>query len=75
MPWMPSKEQHVADKRFAVELPEEVLTGCGWQDMEVSRQVRAQLSEAPAAVGIIKPLNTHNQSYDHSSEGMLPCIQ
>ena len=50
----------MADKRFEVELPEEVLAGFGWQDMEVPRQVREalvmellrrdQLSEAQAAV-------------------------
>lgn len=49
----------MADKRFEVELPEEVLVGFVWPDMEVPRQVwevlimellrRDQLSEAQAA--------------------------
>jgi hypothetical protein len=53
------KGEHVAEKRFEVELPEEVLACFGWQDAEVPRKVRealvmelrrrAQLSEAQAA--------------------------
>ena len=53
------KGEHVADKRFEVELPEEVLACFGWQDAEVPRKVREalvmellrldQLSEAQAA--------------------------
>jgi len=53
------KGHHVADKRFEVELPEEVLACFGWQDAEVPHKVRealvmellrlAQLSEAQAA--------------------------
>ncbi len=49
----------MADKRFEVELPEEVLTCFGWQEAEVPRKVREalvmellrldQLSEAQAA--------------------------
>jgi hypothetical protein len=49
----------VADKRFEVELPEEVLAGFGWQEIDVPRRVREalvmellrrdQLSEAQAA--------------------------
>ena len=53
------KGEHVADKRFEVELPEEVLACFGWQDAEVPHKVREalvmellrfeQLSEAQAA--------------------------
>ena len=49
----------MADKRFEVELPEEVLAGFGWQEADVPRRVREalvmellrrdQLSEAQAA--------------------------
>ena len=49
----------MANKRFEVELPEEVLAGFGWQDAEVPHKVREalvmellrldQLSEAQAA--------------------------
>ncbi len=49
----------MAEKRFEVELPEEVLTCFGWQEAEVPRKVREalvmellrldQLSEAQAA--------------------------
>ena len=49
----------MADKRFEVELPEAVLTGFGWQEVEVPHKVREalvmellrqdQLSEAQAA--------------------------
>ena len=49
----------MADKRFEVELPEEVLAGFGWQETEVPHRVREalvmellrrdQLSEAQAA--------------------------
>ena len=49
----------MADKRFEVELPEEVLVCFGWQDTEVPQKVREalvmellrldQLSEAQAA--------------------------
>jgi hypothetical protein len=49
----------VAEKRFEVELPEEVLAGFGWQETDVPRRVREalvmellrrdQLSEAQAA--------------------------
>ena len=49
----------MADKRFEVELPEEVLAGFGWQETDVPRRVREalvmellrrdQLSEAQAA--------------------------
>ncbi|HXH08430.1 MAG TPA: UPF0175 family protein [Alphaproteobacteria bacterium] len=49
----------MADKRFEVELPEEVLAGFGWQEAEVPHKVREalvmyllqqdQLSEAQAA--------------------------
>jgi Uncharacterised protein family (UPF0175) len=51
--------EHVADKRFEVELPEEVLACFGWQEAEVPRKVREalvmellrldQLSEAQVA--------------------------
>jgi hypothetical protein len=54
-----SKEKLVADKRFEIELLDEVLAGFGWQNIEVPRQVREalviellrrdQLSEAQAA--------------------------
>ncbi len=53
------RRRTVADKRFEVELPEEVLAGFGWQDTEVPRKVREalvmellrldRLSEAQAA--------------------------
>ncbi len=49
----------MADKRFEVELPEEVLSGFGWRDADVPQKVREalvmellqldQLSEAQAA--------------------------
>jgi Uncharacterised protein family (UPF0175) len=49
----------MADKRFEVELPEEVLAGFGWQETDVPRRVREalvmellrrdQLSEAQSA--------------------------
>src|SRR5438132_945385 len=54
-----TKGHHMADKRFEVELPEEVLACFGWQDADVPRKVREalvmellrldQLSEAQAA--------------------------
>jgi hypothetical protein len=54
-----TKGHHMADKRFEVELPEEVLACFGWQDAEVPHKVREalvmellrldQLSEAQAA--------------------------
>jgi hypothetical protein len=54
-----SKGQHMADKHFEIELPEEVLAGFGWHDAEVPHKGRealvmallrlAQLSEAQAA--------------------------
>ena len=37
------KENKVADKRFEVDLPEEVVTGFGWQETEVSHKVRETL--------------------------------
>jgi hypothetical protein len=53
------KEQQMAEKRFQVELPEEVLVCFGWHEAEVPRKVREalvlellrldQLSEAQAA--------------------------
>lgn len=33
----------MADKRFEVDLPEEVLSGFGWQEPEVPRKVREAL--------------------------------
>jgi hypothetical protein len=40
----PSKEVNtVAEKHFEVRLPEEVLTGFGWQESEVPRRVREAL--------------------------------
>jgi Uncharacterised protein family (UPF0175) len=33
----------MADKRFEVELPEEVLAGFGWQDIDVPSKVREAL--------------------------------
>jgi hypothetical protein len=53
------EDNEVAEKRFEVELPEEVLLGFGWAEGEVSRRVREallmdllrldKLSEAQAA--------------------------
>jgi predicted HTH domain antitoxin len=37
------KGKHVADKRFEVEVPAEVLAGFGWQDTEVSQKLRETL--------------------------------
>jgi hypothetical protein len=52
-------DNEVAEKRFEVELPEEVLLGFGWEEGEVPRRVREallmdllrldKLSEAQAA--------------------------
>jgi hypothetical protein len=54
-----SKGEHMADKHFEVELPEEVLAGFGWHETEVPHKIREalvmellrldQLSEAQAA--------------------------
>lgn len=33
----------MADKRFEVDVPEEVLAGFGWQDAEVSQKLRETL--------------------------------
>jgi hypothetical protein len=54
-----TKENKVADKRFEVELPEEVLAAFGWQDAEVPQKLReavvmellrlGRISEAQAA--------------------------
>ena len=54
-----TKENKVADKRFEVELPEEVLAAFGWQDAEVPQKLREavvmeslrldRISEAQAA--------------------------
>jgi Uncharacterised protein family (UPF0175) len=54
-----TKENTVADKRFEVELPEEVLAAFGWQDAEVPQKLREavvmellrldRISEAQAA--------------------------
>lgn len=38
------KGEHAADKRFEVELPEEVLACFGWQEAEVPRKVREALA-------------------------------
>jgi Uncharacterised protein family (UPF0175) len=53
------KETFVAEKRFEVELPEEVVAAFGWHEPEVPHKIREalvmellrrdQLSEAPAA--------------------------
>lgn len=37
------KEDNVAEKRFEVELPEEVVTGLGWQEPDVPAKVREAL--------------------------------
>jgi predicted HTH domain antitoxin len=37
------KEDKVAEKRFEVELPEEVVTGLGWQEPDVPAKVREAL--------------------------------
>jgi hypothetical protein len=58
-PFTNTKENNVADKRFEVALPEEVLAAFGWQDAEVPQKLREavvmdllrldRISEAQAA--------------------------